>query len=189
MSSDSNSFKKVVIMGAASTGKTTLAQALAENYQTVWVAEYLRQFVDEKGAPPEENDVHTIAQGHLDLVSRMRSRANRVLFLDTDLFTTCVYQRIYFNKCPRYIEVSAKSHQSGLYLFTYPDIPWVPDPGQRSSPQKSELTHKLLRMEASEHSLNTFSIRGTGDERLRLAITAVDRYLSDGMSFTTRNPT
>lgn len=94
----------VVLMGAESTGKTTLAAALAKHYKTAWAAEYLRLFVDNKGALPEESDVYAIAQGHLKLVAQVRPRARRVLFVDTDLFTTCVYQRIYFGSCPSDIE-------------------------------------------------------------------------------------
>ena len=176
-------------MGAESTGKTTLASALAKHYQTVWAEEYLRKFVDEKGTLPEEADVHAIAQGHLDLVSRMLDMAYRVLFVDTDLFTTCVYQRIYFGKCPKYIEKAAIHHQSGLYLFMEPDIPWVADPGQRAGPQERLYSHKLLNAEAKAHSLNIVPICGTHNERVETAIEVVDDYLRSGMSFTKRNPT
>lgn len=179
----------VVLMGAESTGKTTLAAALAKHYKTAWAAEYLRLFVDTKGALPEESDVYAIAQGHLKLVARMRPKARRVLFVDTDLFTTCVYQRIYFGTCPSGIEKSALRHRSGLYLFTEPDIPWEPDPGQRASPEERLRSHALLRAETEKHALNTVSIKGTHTKRLNTAVTAVDQYLHYGTSFTRRKPT
>ena len=179
----------VVLMGAESTGKTTLAAALAKHYKTAWAAEYLRLFVDNKGALPEESDVYAIAQGHLKLVARMRPKARRVLFVDTDLFTTCVYQRIYFGTCPSDIEKSALRHRSGLYLFTEPDIPWEPDPGQRASPEERLRSHALLRAETEKHALNTVSIKGTHTKRLITAVAAVDQYLNYGTSFTRRNPT
>ena len=72
----------VVLMGAESTGKSTLAAALAKHYKTAWAPEYLRLFVDNKGALPEESDVYAIAQGHLKLVARMGLRARRVLFVE-----------------------------------------------------------------------------------------------------------
>ncbi len=179
----------VVLMGAESTGKTTLAAALAKHYKTTWAAEYLRLFVDNKGALPEESDVYAIAQGHLKLVAQMRPQARRVLFVDTDLFTTCVYQRIYFGSCPSDIEESALSHRSGLYLFTEPDIPWEPDPGQRASPEERLRSHVLLRAETKKHALNTVSIKGTYAERMNTAVAAVDEYLNYGTSFTRRKPT
>lgn len=179
----------VVLMGAESTGKSTLAAALAKHYKTAWAAEYLRLFVYNKGALPEESDVYAIAQGHLKLVAQMQLRAYRVLFVDTDLFTTCVYQRIYFGTCPSDIEESALDHRSGLYLFTDPDIPWEPDPGQRASPEARLRSHALLRAEAEKHALNTVSVKGTRTERLNTAVAAVDQYLYYGTSFTRRKPT
>lgn len=187
--SDVNRLHTVVLMGAESTGKTTLAAALAKHYKTAWAAEYLRLFVDDKGALPEESDVYAIAQGHLKLVAQMRPQARRVLFVDTDLFTTCVYQRIYFGSCPSDIEESALSHRSGLYLFTEPDIPWEPDPGQRAGPEERLRSHVLLRAETKKHALNTVSIKGTHTERLNTAVAAVDEYLNYGISFTRRKPT
>ncbi len=168
----------VVLMGAESTGKTTLAATLANYYNTTWAAEYLRLFVDQKGALPEEADVHKIARGHLNLITSLQPESHRVLFVDTDLFTTCVYQRIYFGQCPPSIERAAKRHQSGLYLFMEPDIPWTPDPGQRASPQARLHSHALLMAEAKMHSLNIVPIRGTRDQRLNTAIKAVDHYLA-----------
>jgi nicotinamide riboside kinase len=179
----------VVLMGAESTGKTTLAAALAKHYKTAWAAEYLRLFVANKGALPEESDVYAIAQGHLKLVARMRAKARRVLFVDTDLFTTCVYQRIYFGTCPSEIEESALHYRSGLYLFTEPDIPWEPDPGQRASPEERLRSHAFLRAETEKHALNTVSLKGTHTERLNIAVNAVDQFLRYGTSFTRRKPT
>ncbi len=167
----------IVIMGAESTGKTTLARSLAVHYKTTWVPEFLRQFVDEKGSDPEESDVFVIADGHMDLFEKMRQRAHVVLFLDTDLFTTCVYQRIYFDTCPPPIEKAALQRQSGLYLFTEPDIPWVSDPGQRAGPAERQRTHQLLMAEARKHSLHTVLIRGSHHDRMTTAIKAVDHYI------------
>ena len=54
---------------------------------------------------------------------------------------------------------------SGLYLFTQPDIPWVPDPGQRASPEERLRSHALLIAEAEIHALNIVPIHGNQDER------------------------
>jgi len=167
----------IVIMGAESTGKTTLAQSLASHYKTGWVPEFLREFVEKKGSDPEESDIFAIANGHVDLLEKMRQEAHVLLFLDTDLFTTCVYQRIYFDKCPLPIEEAALQRRSGLYLFTEPDIPWVPDPGQRVGPAQRLRTHQLLMAEARKHSLQTVPIRGTHHDRMTAAIEAVDYYI------------
>src|SRR5690606_12547633 len=57
--------RRVVLIGAESTGKTTLATHLAAHYRTAWLPEYVRQFVEAKGASPVAEDVPAIARGHL----------------------------------------------------------------------------------------------------------------------------
>ena len=168
---------RVVLIGAESTGKSALAAQLAERYETVWAPEFLRQFVDEKGALPEERDVHAIARGHLEQEARLLPLAKRVLFLDTDLVTTCVYQRIYFQTCPGWVENKATTHRADLYLFTEPDIPWEPDPGQREGPEARLRTHGQLRDEVQRLGLNVVSVSGPMEARLHTAARAVDLAL------------
>jgi nicotinamide riboside kinase len=52
---------RIAILGAASSGKSTLSAALAQRYQTVWVPEYLREFVDVQGRVPRSEDQFHIA--------------------------------------------------------------------------------------------------------------------------------
>ena len=39
---------KVVLFGPESTGKTTLARQLANHFDTLWVPEYMREYLQEK---------------------------------------------------------------------------------------------------------------------------------------------
>ena len=169
--------KRVVLTGAESTGKSTLAAALATRFGTVWAPEYLRTFVDLKGAIPAENDVYAIAHGHLAQAADCAVRARQVLFLDTDLVTTCVYQRIYFGHCPSVIERAARERAGDLYLLTEPDIPWVPDPGQREGPESRARTHRKLLAELRRLDLRVVRIRGSRNHRLNVAAEAVDQLL------------
>lgn len=163
----------VTLTGAESTGKTTLARALADHFNTVWVPEYLRSFVDRKGAVPVEQDVFAIAQGHLQSKAELLRNAEGVIFLDTDLVTTCVYQRIYFERCPQDIEKLARDNSADLHLFTHPDIPWEPDGIQRSSPEARDRSHLLLRQELERLNLPIVKINGNKAERRTIALSAV----------------
>ena len=168
---------RVVLIGAESTGKSTLAAQLAKRYKTVWAPEFLRQFVCAKGGLPEEKDVYAIAHGHLEQEAHLLPQAKHVLFLDTDLINTCVYQRIYFETCPGWVEDNAIAHRGDLYIFTEPDIPWEPDPGQREGPEARLRTHALLLEEARHLDLNFVSVHGTMEARLEQATRAIDLAL------------
>ena len=167
----------VTLTGAESTGKTTLAAALADHFGTARVPEYLRLFVDRKRAVPVEQDVNAIAQGHLRSKAELLRKAKRVIFLDTDLVTTCVYQRIYFGHCPKEIVRLARDNSADLHLFTHPDFPWEPDGIQRSSPEARDRTHRLLRQELEQLELPFVNVTGNEEERHAISISAVEALL------------
>jgi nicotinamide riboside kinase len=56
------SVRRIAVLGAESSGKSTLCQALAQRYDTLWVPEYLREFVDTQGRVPFESDQYGIAR-------------------------------------------------------------------------------------------------------------------------------
>lgn len=172
--------RRVVLTGAESTGKTTLAARLAAVYGTVWVPEYLRQFVAEKGALPVEADADAIARGHLAAEDAARPHARRVLFLDTDLLSSCVYNRYYFGQCPAWIEAAATARQADLYLLAGTDIQWTPDPGQRDGPAVRACLQECFAEELARRGLPTVHLSGPLEARLRTAVAAVDRLLRTG---------
>ena len=178
---------RVVLTGAESTGKTTLAAALAAHYETVFAPEYLRKFVDTKGSLPVESDTDSIARGHLQQEQHYLAQANRVLFLDTDLISTCLYHAYFFGAQPRWVQEMALERRADLYLLMGTDIPWVADPGQRDSPEGREATQELFVKVLQ--SVPHVHIGGTHAERLSAAQQHVDRLLETlGNSHAHRNP-
>ena len=86
---------KVVLFGPESTGKTTLARELANHYQTTWVPEYAREYLQEKWNKEqktcEPHDLIPIAEGQIRLENDLTEKANKLLICDTDLLETKVY--------------------------------------------------------------------------------------------------
>ena len=101
----------IYFVGAHSTGKTTLAEALAESYSTAAVVEYARQFVLEKGAAPACRDVGAVARGQIELEDAGAREASRrgattgIVIQDTDLVSTVIYSHHYYGECPPWIEI------------------------------------------------------------------------------------
>lgn len=91
---------RVVILGAESTGTTTLARALAELYETEWVAEYGREFTEQtkvSGAEVwHEDEFLHIARVQAEREDAAAGRANRLLVCDTDPFATGLWFERYF---------------------------------------------------------------------------------------------
>lgn len=87
----------VVLLGAPSTGKTTLAGRLAADYGTLWMPEYGREYWDahQVGRRLTLEQLVEIAEGHLEREDRRLERASRFLFTDTNALTTRLFSLYY----------------------------------------------------------------------------------------------
>lgn len=135
---------KVVFYGPESTGKTTLAKTLAKQYNTQWVPEFARDYLqkkyDETGKACEPSDIMSIAKGQIDLENRKAQKANEILFCDTNLLETYVYARVYFpDKDFSKLKSIALSHQYDYYFLTDIDTPWVADDLRDKAHERQEM--------------------------------------------------
>jgi NadR type nicotinamide-nucleotide adenylyltransferase len=168
--------KRIAIVGPECTGKTDLAMALASHYQTVWVPEYARNYIDRLERPYTEDDLYTIAQWQLFTEDSLLLNANRILICDTDLTIIKVWSEHKYNRVDPKIMALMKARTYDLHLLTYVDIPWEDDP-QREHPDKREYFFNLYKRELEQQGIMPVEIRGTRSERVDTAITAIDRIL------------
>jgi NadR type nicotinamide-nucleotide adenylyltransferase len=137
---------RIALLGAESTGKSTLAQALAARYGTLWVPEYLREFVEVHARVPHEDDQPGIARTQYareELLAR-DPRARGFLFVDTTPLMTAVYSRIYWGRVPPDLLALEAAHDYAVTLVAAPDLPWVPDGLQRESEEVRQRVHAQL---------------------------------------------
>lgn len=176
----------MVITGSECTGKTTLADALARHYHTVWVPEYVREFVVEKGGAPVYADVEAIARGQIELEDRFAREAAAaaapLLVQDTDLLSTVLYSRHYYGECPAWIEAELQDRAADLYLLTEIDVPWVPDSNQRDRGDRRQEMQGLFRTALIVRRLPFVELHGSREERLSGAIAAIDDLLGSSRS-------
>jgi NadR type nicotinamide-nucleotide adenylyltransferase len=169
---------RVVVTGSECTGKTTLAEALANHYQTIWVPEYVRIWVEEQGRAPQYQDVEAIAHGQVALEDSKVAQASRLLIQDCDLLSTLVYSRHYYGDCPPWIEQAFLDRRADLYLLADIDVPWVPDGDQRDRGDRREEMQDIFRQALLDRGFRFVEIQGSPERRLSLAISVIDRRLS-----------
>lgn len=169
---------RVVVTGSECTGKTTLARALAEHFDTACVPEYVRQFVEENNRPPEHRDVEAIAHGQIALEDSLATKASELLIQDCDLLSTLVYGRHYYGDCPPWIEQALLDRRADLYLLANIDMPWVPDGDQRDRGDRREEMQDLFRQALLDRGFRFVEIQGSPERRLSRAISVIDRRLS-----------
>ncbi|MDN4054512.1 ATP-binding protein [Massilia sp. YIM B02763] len=159
--------ERIAILGAESTGKSTLAEALAAHYGTVWVPEYLREFVDVNERVPREDDQVGIARTQLEREAALLPRANRFLFCDTAPLMTAVYSRIYWGRVPDALLALEAAHDYALTLVADIDLPWVPDGLQRESEEVRRRVHAQLLAVLDARAIPYTLLRGDLAQRMR----------------------
>ena len=184
--------RRVAIMGAESTGTTTLAQSLAAEYGTVWVEEYGREYWMEKVRRGEEERwtedefVH-IAEEQARREDLAARRADRVLFCDTDPFATGLWFERYLGRRSPRVEAVAENRRYDLTLLTGAEIPFVQD-GWRDGEAIRLGMHERFLERLEEEGRPYVLLEGPPEARLAQARRLVDALLSDSTTHETRHP-
>lgn len=170
---------RIVLYGPESTGKTTLSKQLAAYYNTCWVPEYMRIFLEKKTLVPGEEivsyqDLNPIAIGQMQTENDLIDTADTFLFCDTNLLELQVYAEHYFGKCPKDIYEYANNNKYDLYILTYIDTPWVPD-GMRDRPEKREQMYAKFERKLKENNLPYIVVKGNEKQRLEFATSHIDK--------------
>lgn len=159
--------RRVAILGAESSGKSTLAEALAARYGTVWVPEYLREFVDTRGRVPFESDQYPIARTQLEREDAAAARATRFLFCDTTPLMTALYSRQYWGRVDPQLARLDSRHDYAWTLVTAPDSPWEPDGLQRESEEVRQQVHRMLLDTLAARAIPYILLEGELAQRMR----------------------
>jgi NadR type nicotinamide-nucleotide adenylyltransferase len=158
---------RIAVLGAESSGKSTLCEALARHYGTVWVPEYLREFVDTQQRVPFEQDQFGIARTQREREAVLHAKARRFLFCDTTPLMTALYSTIYWGKPDEELDALSRVNDYAVTLVTAPDTPWVPDGLQRESDEVRQRVHQLLLATLDERRIPFVLVSGTLPQRLR----------------------
>lgn len=169
--------KRICVLGAESTGTTTLARALAANYGTVWVPEYGRMYAEGKyGAPhPEwhsDEFVH-IAEQQARMEDRLAREANRVLICDTDPLATSVWHERYMESMSAELVAIARRRRYDMYILTGDEIPFEQD-GTRDGEHVRHAMHRRFEKVLEASGKPFIVVRGSREERLNAAVAAID---------------
>ena len=159
----------VAFLGAPSTGKTTIAQRMAQEYCTVWMPEYGREYWDkhqiERRLSLEQ--LLEIAEEHLRREEALLYQADQYLFTDTNAITTFMFSHDYHRMAlPRLAELA--NHASSRYDLVFLcdiDIP-CQDTWDRSGNVKRTIFQKQIVADLLVRRVPFFTLSGTLEERV-----------------------
>jgi NadR type nicotinamide-nucleotide adenylyltransferase len=175
--------KRICLIGAESTGKTTLASQLAAHYHTSWLPEYGREYCEIKFArvtdmPWASEEFAHIARTQCEREDSAARSCNRVLVCDTDAFATSVWHERYLNFVSPEIEEIVRNHRApDLYLLTDVDTPFVQD-GTRDGEAIRGWMHERFIEKLTEQNRYYIMLSGSFNERFQQATAHIDSALN-----------
>jgi nicotinamide riboside kinase len=168
---------KIALFGPESTGKTTLATQLADYYETEWVPEFARDYLQKMW---EENqhicvadDMMPIAYGQTALENQKLSLARKYLFCDTNLMVTKVFSEMYYGFCDPLLNEAALDHEYDLFFLTDIDVPWEKD-DIRDTPDGRETVFSVFKQTLMDTNKPFITLSGDKKSRLAKATAIID---------------
>lgn len=161
--------RRVVILGAESTGKSTLTQALGEAFGTAWVREYGRDVYErENGALTPEHFLE-IARGHRALEDEAMTSpgVHRWLFSDTDAATTLMWSYLLTGTARPELHALAddcRTRYAHVFLCDT-DLPHEQD-GWRANTEVRGVQQAFIRQDLASRGVPYKMLRGSVPERV-----------------------
>jgi HTH-type transcriptional regulator, transcriptional repressor of NAD biosynthesis genes len=176
--------RRVVLIGAESSGKSTLAEALAAELGTVWVPEQGRTYwegrrhlVDQPWSTEEFRRIAHAQRRSEDDLARKASKG--VVVADTDALVTAVWHERYMGCADPELDAFAAGWVPDLYLVCCPDFGWVQD-GTRESEAHREAMHASMERRARRSGARVVTLPGPHELRLRTALAAIEEVATFG---------
>ncbi len=166
--------RSIIITGPESTGKTSIATALANYYKGYVVPEYARSYISGLNHKYTYEDILVIADWQY---KQMKNKANTLVVFDTYLIITKIWLKWYKGKYPEWIDKAILETGDSLYLLCATDIEWVPDDVRENGGEARERLFFEYKEELEKFKLNYKIVTGIDERRVLNAIRFVDDYL------------
>jgi len=157
--------ERVVLIGGESTGKSTLAEALAVEWETEWVPEYGRELWENQGGRLEFGDMVRIAEEQVRREEAALRRAKRYVFCDTSPLVTLFYSQEMFGRVDeRLVEWANRPYHHTILCGA--EFPFVQD-GTRQPAGFRERQQAWYRGELAGRGIAYREVSGSLEERVR----------------------
>lgn len=169
---------RIAIVGAESTGKSTLAVELASalaqqtGLDCVSVPEWLREWCEREGRTPRRDEQRAIAEEQQRRIDEAATRHDLIV-CDTTPLMTAVYSRMLFDDHALVADATRWQADHHVTLLTSLDLPWIADGLQRDGAHVRGPVDTLLRELLAVHGLDWSLVAGRGSQRLQHALDAV----------------
>lgn len=165
---------RILLLGGESTGKTTLAAALAEELGCVWVPEFGRHLYDSRNGDLRYEDMEFIAKTQIEQEQRLSS-GEKMLICDTSPLTTLFYSRVMFKRASNKLVMMANRKYDRVYLCL-PDIDFEQDGTRRDSEFRMS-GHQWYIHELTRRNIEYKTVGGSVAERVKFITDDINKSL------------
>ena len=168
---------RVAMIGPESTGKTTLCIQLANHFNSEWVPEFARTYLEQLDRPYDLDDVLFCAQSQLLLENKIQQYTQNILFCDTEMINFKIWLEDKYAMYPEWIEKTIKENNYDLFLLTFPDLPFEEDP-LRENPERRDYFYNLYKEELENRNFPYEIIRGSDNHRFEMAVSSIGKHFN-----------
>lgn len=170
--------KRLTLVGGESTGKSFMADYLAQTFGGPYVPEYGRPY--EKYRDPgdyQPHELHLIVDGHVAHRKALAPLAGPILFEDTDVLLTAVWAEMLLGE--RLPDLEARIELPDHYLLLDSNVPWEEDPIRYygSTEMRRQFYDKIVA-QLDRHDASYTLISGSFAEREAQAVAVAEAMLA-----------
>ena len=164
---------KIIITGPESTGKSTLARLLKDEFSGILILEYAREYIEKLNRPYAYFDLVNIANQQIAQFREFDNYKQKILFFDTGPEITKIWFDEVYGSCPEFLKDFIKKLNIDLFLLCKPDIKWVKDKTRENNGIKRQDLFKQYKNIFDENKFKYKIISEFGQKRLKNAVKAV----------------
>lgn len=158
--------RRIAITGPESTGKSTLAAALADEYKTYWVPEAARGYLSMINREYEEKDLEIIARQQLQQEDELAKNSTGFLFCDTEMLVMKIWSEYKYKRVHPFISSQLRQRKYHLFILCGIDTPWEDDEF-REHPQQRQFFYDWYKKELESMQVKFVEVSGTNTERVK----------------------
>ena len=170
---------KIAITGVESTGKTTLASQLSNYFQTTYIPEFARSYLQNLKEKYTKENLIEIAEGQINSQNQAHidKELKNIRFYDTELTTIKIWYETLYGDLPAHLQLAYLMQVFDYYLLPYPDLEWEADE-LREHPNEQARYQLFDKYEQALKALNRpyAIIKGYGQARLNNATAVITAH-------------
>ena len=164
---------RIAFTGPESSGKTTISQLVAAQFNATWIEEYARDYLHQSNGKYNAYDLDEIAIGQTE---KRKGQNCELLFCDTELTVLKIWSEFKFGHVSKTILKSYHEQHFDHYFLCRPDIPWEKD-SLRENPFDRDALFELYKIEL-KHCNRDFSVlEGSLEDRIKKSSQKINQLI------------